>query len=71
MMYCRSCNSEKDESEFPNNRCKTNGKGNYCNACMYHRLKEWRGKNKDKLARIQKNRYERLKGGTSTPICQE
>lgn len=60
-MYCKQCNLEKDETEFPVNRSKSNGRGFYCNTCMYDRLKAWRARNPEKVRIIQKRRYERIK----------
>jgi len=59
-MFCKMCNTEKSEDDFPKNRSKPSGRGFYCNKCMYERLKEWRSKNPDKVKKIQKVRYDRL-----------
>lgn len=61
-MYCKACDTEKDESEFPRNKSKVTGRGFYCNSCMYKRLKEWRSKNKEKVRQIQKRAYDRKHG---------
>jgi len=55
-MYCKACNTEKPDSEFPNNRSKISGKGSACNDCMYERVKEWRRSNRLKV-RDQNKRY--------------
>lgn len=60
-MYCKGCEQDKVVDEFPRNRSKVSGRGFYCNACMYGRTKKWRSENKGKLAKIQHNRYIRLK----------
>lgn len=67
-MYCKECNLEKDDKEFPVNKSKSCGRGFYCNACMYARLKVWRSKNPEKVRVIQKRRYERLHG---TKVCTD
>lgn len=64
-MYCKSCEQEKPLDGFPRNRSKLSGRGFYCNECMYDRTKKWRKENPDKLARIQKNRNERLKSNNA------
>ena len=69
-MFCKACDTEKPEEDFPKNKGKASGRGFYCNACMYERLKAWRAKNPQKVRDMQKKRYER-KHGTSTPVCPE
>lgn len=61
-MFCKQCNQEKGETDFPHNKSKPSGRGFYCNACMYERLKEWRKANPEKLKRLQKRRYDRKHG---------
>ena len=58
-MFCKMCNTEKAEEDFPKNRSKPSGRGFYCNKCMYERLKEWRSRNPEKVKKLQKVRYER------------
>lgn len=58
-MYCKSCDQEKDESEFPRNRGKASGRGFYCNECMYERTKIWRKKNPEKVSRINKRYWDK------------
>lgn len=65
-MFCKSCETDKTAEEFPRNRSKVSGRGFYCNECMYERTKKWRSENKGKLAKIQHNRYERLKNAISS-----
>lgn len=75
MMYCKRCNVEKGEDEFPRNKSKPSGRGFYCNACMYERLKEWRKANPGKVKSIAKRRYDKIHGevedGTSVTVCPE
>lgn len=61
-MFCKQCNQEKSEDDFPKNKSKPSGRGFYCNACMYLRLKAWRANNKEKVRQLQKNRYDRMHG---------
>lgn len=69
-MYCKRCNTEKGEEDFPRNKAKVNGRGSYCNVCNYEKLKEWRKNNPDKVSALQKDYYRR-KHGQSATVCQE
>ena len=59
-MLCKQCNVDKPEEMFPRNKGKVSGRGTYCNACMYIRLKDWRARNPEKVSKLQKERYARL-----------
>lgn len=69
-MLCKQCNVDKPEEEFPRNKGKVSGRGTYCNACMYLRLKDWRSRNPEKMSKLQKARYRRIHGQSSS-ICSE
>lgn len=58
-MYCKRCEQEKEEAEFPHNKTKASGRGFYCNKCNYERLKEWREKNREKVRALQKRQYDK------------
>lgn len=69
-MFCRTCQTEKHEDEFPRNRSKLNGRGSVCNDCNYEKVKVWRQNNKDKVSKFNKQYYER-RHGTSSAVCEE
>lgn len=56
MKYCKGCKTEKELSEFYNNKREKDGKSFYCKFCMNEKAQQWRVMNPEKLKEGMKRR---------------